>query len=154
MKNLLVIFLMSVLACAGISADNPKTSFKAKVDRIIIEKIELQDVKLSDAINKIKELCKEADPDKKGINISYIAPKDDNGKSTDPVIRNEISLTKVPLKDLLRYICDETGMSYKIDEFAIMIYPKNMAVDKMETRKYPVAPGTVDTIEKVEKDKK
>ena len=46
---------------------------------------------------------------------------------------------------------DETGMNYKVEAFSVVIYPKNMGADKMETRRYPLAPGTIDTIEKEKK---
>ena len=151
MKILISLCLLLVLALNGISADDAKGSLRAKIEKITIEKIDLQDVKLSDAINIIKDLCKKADPEGKGISISCIYPKDEKGKTFDPVIKNEINLANIPLKDLLRYICDETGMSYKIESFSVVIYPKNMTTDKMETRSFPVAPGTVDSIEKEKK---
>ncbi|HBC88078.1 MAG TPA: hypothetical protein DCZ94_14100 [Lentisphaeria bacterium] len=151
MRISIPIFLIAVFALSVNSADESKVPLRAKIEKIVIEKIDLQDARLSSAIILIKDLCKSADPEGKGINISFIAPKDDKGKAIDPVIKNEISLTKVPLKDLLRYVCDETGMNWKIDEFAVLIYPKNMALDKMETRKYPMAPGAVDIIEKEKK---
>jgi len=151
MKILISLCLLLVLALNGISADDAKGSLRAKIEKITIEKIDLQDVKLSDAINIIKDLCKKADPEGKGISISCISPKDDKGKTFDPVVKNEINLANIPLKDLLRYICDETGMNYKIESFSVVIYPKNMTTDKMETRSFPVAPGTVDSIEKEKK---
>ncbi|HCE44086.1 MAG TPA: hypothetical protein DET40_11105 [Lentisphaeria bacterium] len=151
MRILSSICLLTMLAFTGFSADDAKDALRVKIEKITIEKIELQDVKLSNAIALIKDLCKKSDPEGKGINISFIAPKDDKGKALDPVIKNEINLTNIPLKDLLRYICDETGMNYKVEAFSVVIYPKNMATDKMETRSYPVAPGTVDSIEKEKK---
>ncbi len=151
MKFLVPLCLLLALPYVSFSADDPKAAMRAKIDKITIEKIELQGVKLSEAITVIKDLCKKADPEGKGISISFIAPKDDKGKTLDPVIRNEINLAKIPLKDLLRYLCDETGMNYKVEAYSVVIHPKNMAADNMETRSYPVAPGTVD---KVEKEKK
>ena len=149
----LVLFLSHV----SISDDSSKFTMIVKVEKIKIESIELKDTKLSDAVNLIRDLCKKADPEGKGLNISFIAPKDDKGKTIDPVI-SDITLTNIPLKDLLRYVCEATGMTFKVDEFAVMIMPKKMAGDKMETRSYKVRPDVVDSIDEkdknVSKDKK
>lgn len=151
MRILIFLCLSALVAASLFSADDEKNTLRAKIGRITIEKIELQNVKLSDAIAVLRDLCKKADPEGKGINISCISPKDDKGKTFDPLIKNEINLANIPLKDLLRYICDETGMNYRIESFSVVIYPKNMATENMETRSYPLAPGTADSIEKDKK---
>lgn len=129
------------------AADEPASSARYKLETLKIENIELKDTRLSDAIALIKVLCKKADPEGKGVNISFIAPKDDKGKALDPVI-DDISLTDIPLKDVLRYVCEATGMIYRADKFTVMIFPKNMAGDKMETKTFKVSPDTFDSIEK------
>lgn len=139
---LLLVFSFSVTA-----TDEPASSVRYKLETLKIENIELKDTKLSDAIALIKALCKKADPEGKGVNISFISPKDDKGKTMDPVI-DDISLTDVPLKDVLRYVCDASGMSYRTDKFSVMIFPKNMPGDKMETRTFKIRPDTIDSIEK------
>lgn len=129
------------------AADEPASSARYKLETLKIENIELKDTRLSDAIALIKVLCKKADPEGKGVNISFIAPKDDKGKALDPVI-DDISLTDIPLKDVLRYVCEATGMSYRADRYAVMIFPKNMAGDRMETKTFKVRPDTIGSIEK------
>ncbi|MEI6420940.1 MAG: hypothetical protein WCP55_01900 [Lentisphaerota bacterium] len=140
-------YILLLLSFSLTAADESASSVRYKLETLKIEKIELKDTKLSDAIAILKVLCKKADPEGKGVNISFIAPKDDKGKILDPLI-NDISLTDIPLKDILRYVCDASGMSYRVDKFSVMIFPKKMAGDQMETRTFKIRPDTIGTIEK------
>jgi hypothetical protein len=148
MKNpFLIPYILLLLSFSLTAADKSASSVRYKLETLKIENIELKDTKLSDAIAIIKDLCKKADPEGKGVNISFIAPKDDKGKTLDPVI-DDISLTDIPLKDILRYVCDASGMSYRVDKFSVMIFPKKMDGDQMETRTFKIRPDTIGTIEK------
>jgi len=139
--------ILLLLAFSLTAADDSANSIRLKLETLKIENIELKDTKLSDAVAIIRDLCKKADPGGKGLNISFIAPKDDTGKTLDPVI-DDISLTDIPLKDLLRYVCEATGMSYRADKFSLIIFPKTMAGDKMETRTFKFRPDAVNPVEK------
>ena len=141
------ISLILLLSFSLMAADDPFSSARYKLATLKIKSIELNDTKLSDAIAIIKDLSKKADPEGKGVNISFIAPKDDKGKTLDPVI-GDISLTDIPLKDVLRYVCEATGMSYRAERSSVMIFPKNTAGDKMETRTFKIRPDAVDSMEK------
>ncbi|MCX6983859.1 MAG: hypothetical protein NT118_03765 [Lentisphaerae bacterium] len=139
--------ILLLLSFSVTAADEPASSVRYKLETLKIENIELKDTRLSDAIALIKALCKKADPEGKGVNISFMAPKDDKGKTMDPAI-DDISLTDVPLKDVLRYVCDATGMSYRTEKFSIMVFPKTMVGDNMETRTFKIRPDAVDSIER------
>jgi len=140
-------FILLLFSFSMTAADESSTSARYKLETLKVKSIELKDTRLSAAITILKDLSKEADPEGKGVNISFMPPKDDKGKTLDPVI-GEISLTDIPLKDVLRYVCEVTGMSYRADKFSVMIFPKNMAGDKMETRTFKIRPDAVDSIEK------
>jgi hypothetical protein len=139
--------VLLLLPCSLAASDEPAPSISYKIETMKIEKIELKNIKLSAAIELIKSLSKKADPEGNGINISFIAPKDEKNRRLDPVI-NDISLTNVPVKDVLRYVCEATGMTFRAVKFSVMVYPKNMDGDKMETRTFKIRPDTINSIEK------
>ncbi|MFA6291800.1 MAG: hypothetical protein WC637_08470 [Victivallales bacterium] len=140
-------FILLLLSFSLTAADEPSSSARYKLATLKIKSIELNDTKLSDAIAIIKDLSKKADPEGKGVNISFMAPKDVKGKTLDPVI-DDISLTDIPLKDVIRYVCEATGMSYRAERGSVMIFPKNKADDKMETRTFKIRADAVDSMEK------
>lgn len=140
------LFLAAISASIAVCAE----TLREKAEKTVIEEIEFKDVRLSEAVKYIKEICKKLDPAGKGFNIVLMSRKDASGQAIDPMISGEISLSKIPLTELLRYLCMNVDMNYRIDEFSIIIYPKNMAVDKFETRTYRVGPDVIRRLDDME----
>ena len=47
----------------------------------------------------------------------------------------------IPLGEAVRYICQGSGLKYKVETHAVIIASQNVAFDEMETRFYPIEAG-------------
>ena len=124
-------------------------SITAKLKQIIIPEINLRNSTVEEAVELLRLRSKELDnttldDSKKGINFVVRTPRvvdaagadagDGDaldaggglgGEAADPnaVIIPELKLNNVPLETVLKYICEEAKLRYKIDEFAVTLLP-------------------------------
>jgi len=132
----------------------------AKLNTIIIPKIDLSDSPISEAIEYLKQKSVEQDPGKKGVNIflklgsqapspaTPLAPgtTDTNaittpapaGPMTEPHVT--LTLSQVPLYVALDYLSKLSSMKLKIDPYAVSIVPLSEPTDVMLTKEYQVPP--------------
>ncbi|QTN32688.1 M56 family metallopeptidase [Akkermansiaceae bacterium] len=132
-----------------------QAGIEAKLNRIVMPRIDFEDVTLGDAIEYLRirsaELdVAEKDPARKGFNfVIQGAPgaKDDD----DPESRRipELRLRNVPIGVVLDYICNATRMAYKVDEFAIAIRPLGNA-EGADAAKPANGPGAAIIARKLE----
>lgn len=126
----------------------------AKLNTIIIPKIDLSDSPISEAIEYLKQKSRDQDPEKKGVNIflklgqtpASGAPQSTTPESGAPSVAPPtephvtISLSNVPLYVALDYISKLTNLKLKIDPYAVSIVPLSEPTDVMITREYQVPP--------------
>lgn len=100
-----------------------------KMREIIIPRIAFQDVSVDEAVDFLRmrsiELdTTEPDANKKGVNI-LITQVDAGaeGNTKSPNIK-QLDLKNISLGDTLKYICESTNMTYKIDGNAVVLSPK------------------------------
>lgn len=141
----------------------------AKLNRIIIPRIDLQDTTVREAIAFLQQRSKDLDAtadspkDRKGVNIVLKldnaapapapdpnAPPPDPNAPAPPVSGNEstkinLALTNVPLIEALRYITELSGLKYKIDPYAVSIVPLSENTTDLVTKEYRVPPGFIPT---------
>ncbi|MEY5018946.1 MAG: hypothetical protein RLZ22_34 [Verrucomicrobiota bacterium] len=134
-----------------------------KLRRIIIPRIDLEDTTVEEAIDFLRmrsiELdTLELDPTRKGVNFVVRRPKiapigaPDAGlePSQDNAISNindpgslrvkELRVRNVPIAVALQYICDQTSLRYKIDDFAVALVPNIERGEEIFTRTFTVPP--------------
>ena len=139
----------------------------AKLNRIIIPKIDLRDTTVREAVEYLKQQSKERDSstsdpkDKKGVNIVL---KLGNGAAQDPAApvpadgalapvavggnaetKITLSLTNVPLVEALRYLTELAKLKYKIEPYAVSIVPITENTLDLVTKEYRVPPGFIPT---------
>ena len=125
----------------------------AKLNSIIIPKIDLSDSPLSEAVEYLKQKSVEQDPSKKGVNIFLklaqpiaAAPDSQNTAANSPPVAAPsephvtLVLTQVPLFVALDYIAKLSNMKLKIDPYAVAVVPLTEPTDVMVTREYQVPP--------------
>jgi general secretion pathway protein D len=137
----------------------------AKLNTIIIPKIDLNDSPVSEAVEYLKQKSVEQDPAKKGVNIflklgvsaapqpaaaAPASPFPTASISTTPVApatepHVTISLTHVPLYVALQYISSLSNLKLKIDPYAVSVVPLSEATDVMVTKEYQVPPTFIPT---------
>lgn len=143
-----------------------------KLRRIVIPKIDFEDTTVEEAIDFLRlranELdITELDPTKKGINFvirrprpGAAAPVVDAGVAVGeaaglPSIVNdpgslrvkELRLRNVPLAVALKYICDQTKLRYKVDDFAVTLVPQTETGDDIFTRTFRVPPDFISSLD-------
>ena len=136
------------------------TYILAKLKSIIIPVISFEDTSVEEAIDFLRarsiELdTQELDPARKGINFVIRKPRSGGdatidaaaegatlGGGTDPgsLRIRELNLRNVPLSEALRYICDQTKLRYKVDDFAVTLVPATETDEDLFTRSFQVPP--------------
>ncbi len=137
-----------------------------KLSSIIIPRVDFEDTTVDEAIDFLRlratELdTMELDPSKKGVNFVIRRPKAaaptpgaaDTGVDAgaaptlslagpDPgTLRvSALRLKNVPLDVALKYICDQTKLRYKVDDFAVTLVPATESGDEIFTRTFRVPP--------------
>ena len=133
----------------------------AKLNTIIIPKIDLSDSPISEAIEYLKQKSVEQDPSKKGVNIflklgassapaesaSPVTPSTTTpaGPASTPASPSSephvtLALSQVPLYVALDYISKLSNLKLKIDPYAVSIVPLSEPTDILVTKEYQVPP--------------
>ncbi len=139
-----------------------------KLRRIVIPRIDFEDTTVEEAIDFLRlrasELdTTELDPTKKGVNFVIRRPRATPvgggatpeagidaaagaapalGAGGDPgTLRvKELRIRNVPLAVALKYICDQTKLRYKVDDFAVTLVPQTESGEDIFTRTFRVPP--------------
>ncbi len=112
-----------------------------KLRRIVIPRIDFEDVSLREAIeflrlNSSEFDSLELDPAKKGVNFTL---KDPTGEIGELRIR-KLQIRNSPLAVALKYICGNTKLRYQVDNFGVSFLLPTDSEEPMLTRTYDVPP--------------
>ncbi len=141
-----------------------------KLKRIVIPRIDFEDTTVEEAIDFLRlrasELdTTELDPSKKGVNFVIRRPRPgagageaggaDAGGAELPTIAGdpgamrvrELRLRNVPLAVALKYICDQTKLRYKVDDFAVTLVPLTETGEDIFTRNFRVPPDFASALD-------
>ena len=137
-----------------------------KLRRIVIPKIDFEDTTVEEAIEFLRmraaELdTTELDPARKGINFVIRRPRTvpaaggadtgldaaapaeglpTAGGDVGSLRVKELRIRNVPLAVALKYICDQTKLRYKVDDFAVTLVPQTESGEDIFTRTFRVPP--------------
>ena len=131
----------------------------AKLNSIIIPKIDLSDSPISEAVEYLKQKSVEQDPNHKGVNIflklgsQTAALTTQSTPATNPALPGAtmtstgstephitLALSHVPLYVALDYISKLCNLKLKIDPYAVSIVPLSEPTDILITKEYQVPP--------------
>jgi len=134
----------------------------AKLNRIIIPRIDLRDTTVREAVEFLKQRSRELDTStddpqgKRGVNIVLKLNPSRPDLTVPPAegptpasvggtadTRVTLSLTNVPLIEALRYLTELAGLKYKIEPYAVSIVPITENTTDLVTKKYRVPPGFI-----------
>jgi len=134
------------------ATDLAKLTVAAKLDRIIIPKISLDQVSLDDAIDFLRARAtefdtSESDPARRGVNftVNLGAPDSEIAKRVRSR-KIDLRLSQVPLSQILKYITEVTQTTYKSDEFSVIISPTGSSSDELVPRTYRVPPDFITSL--------
>jgi general secretion pathway protein D len=134
-----------------------------KLRRIVIPRIDFEDTTVEEAIDFLRMRSSELDtleldPARKGVNFVVRRPKatpigaPDAGlepgegaaipTAADPgsLRVRELRIRNVPLAVALKYICDQTKLRFKVDDFAVTLVPQTESGEDIFTRTFTVPP--------------
>jgi hypothetical protein len=126
MKKLIIAMLVVGAAFSGYSRKTvKKISFKSvaqkkleqKLKSLQIDKIEFADETPLAVFKYLRIICKKVDP--KGVGINFVFKDLDKSDK-----RVTIMLNNVPVMYVIKSICETAGLTYRIDDYAVFIYPK------------------------------
>lgn len=151
----------------AILKDEGTSAIQKKLEEIIIDHIEFEEVTIPTVVKYLKNRSKDLDPEGQGVNIflrlgtgadtgitSEEKPdeEEDEGfldeEEVDETLdesgggSSDITITMVvddiPLGEAIRYICRSGNLKYRVEKFAVVIASQDVALDELETRIYPV----------------
>lgn len=148
---------------------NQETStIQKKLNEIIIDKIDFDEVSIQAAIKYLKLRSRERDPEGKGVNIilrmstgadlSAPAPAADNAigeeaeapapepTSSSSVPTITMLVDNIPLGEAIRYICRGANLKYRIEKYAVVIATQEIPLDDLETRIYALETEAISTV--------
>jgi len=145
------------------TAAGSKDAINNKLNKIIIDKMDLEDASIREVVDFLKQKSRQLDnstddPKKKGVNIvlklasQVPAPASTDGQSaeTPPAeagvtedTKISIALKNVPLIEAVRYLTELSGLKYKIEPFAVSIIPLTENTEELVTKEYRVPPGFI-----------
>jgi len=145
------------------AATNSKDAINNKLNKIIIDRMDLDQASIREVVDFLKQKSRQLDnstddPKKKGVNIvlKLAAPSaasssvDGQSPQTPPsesgVTENtkiSIALKNVPLIEAVRYLTELAGLKYKIEPFAVSIIPLTENTEELVTKEYRVPAGFI-----------
>jgi general secretion pathway protein D len=119
-----------------------KTSIAAKLNDIILDGIDFDGVNINAAVEYISNESKKNDSSgtKTGIPIMLQLPE----QQMQLVPAITMNLDSIPVGEVIRYICQATGLKYRIEEKAVII--SSEITDVMETRFFKVRAAVINSI--------
>jgi general secretion pathway protein D len=134
-----------------------------KLNSIVIDRVDLSDSPISEAVEYLKQKSVSQDPAKRGVNIilklgsaapspvasatpaqpgaqaqTITAPATPATPAAEPHV--SLSLNHVPLYVALDYVAKLAEMKLKIDPFAVAVVPLNENTENLITKEYQVPP--------------
>ncbi len=103
----------------------------SKLESIIFPNVEFDDADINSVIRYLDRGAKRNDPEQS--NISIIAGFDSTVAATLPKVT--MSFSKIPLSEVLRYLCKSVGLKYRMEQNAVII---GMGLDDMQTEYFTV----------------
>lgn len=127
-------------AAVSMSAANGatgKAGIARKLQDIRISKVDFSGATLEEVIEYLRVRSRDLDPDKKGIDFVLGLPAD------SPLQPVSLSLIDVPVEEVLRYATEVSGVSYRVEEFAVRIVALTDTSTTLISRTFRVPPGFI-----------
>jgi hypothetical protein len=114
----IAVLLTAVLAFfLPISYTKGEDPISAKLDKIIIPKVEFIDCEIDEALDFLRKRARDLDPAGKGVNIILQVPTDFD-RSCYTVT---FSLKDIPLRDAIDYVARSVNLETKVERSAVVV---------------------------------
>ncbi len=133
--------ITSQISTGVISKSESSFGIQSKLDSIIFDTIEFDDVAIDLVIPFIRQRAKALDPLKVGVNLLLKL----TGEERPPVT---MIVSNVSLREAIRNICLAVPtLKYRIEKHAVIIASKDVPLDDVETRIYPLEQDSLSGID-------
>ncbi len=116
---------------------NGSDRIEQKLRTIIFPKVEFDGATLDEVVELLRVRSRDLDSEGKGISFVISVPPDARSK---PV---SLNLLNVPMEELLRYVSEMCGVSYKVDEHAVIFVSLSERNNAIVTRSFRVPPDFI-----------
>ncbi|OGV39867.1 MAG: hypothetical protein A2020_15725 [Lentisphaerae bacterium GWF2_45_14] len=121
-------------------AEGSKVGIFDKLNKIVFDQIDFDEASITSVITHLKQRSKQLDPD--GVGVSLILRLSEEMAKSDP--RVTMSFDQIPMSEVLRYLCQGTGLKYRVEEQAVLIGDAD--IDEMETKFFKVRAELISNI--------
>jgi hypothetical protein len=97
-------------------AQDPGYVLRRKLEQIFVPDVHFRNASVTDVVDFLAAEAKKLAPDQTQINFVWQVPPD---TKLNPVTLN---LKNVPFVDVLKYVTQLTGLKYRVDAHAVVIY--------------------------------
>lgn len=94
----------------------PAQALRRKLEELIVPEVNFREAVARDVVDFLRAESRRLDQEKVGINIVWRTPE------AAASAKVTLSLRKVPLGDVLRYVTELSGLKYRVDAYAVVIY--------------------------------
>jgi hypothetical protein len=109
--------LLSEIARARQRSDEKRLGpLERKLSELIVPEVNFREANPKDVIEFLSEETKKLNADKKPINFVWLVPEDAKLRLVS------LKLQKIPLLDVLHYVTELSGLRYRVDPHAVVIY--------------------------------
>ncbi|MEI3001185.1 MAG: hypothetical protein V8T86_09855 [Victivallis sp.] len=111
----------------------------AKMERIVFPRIEFDDMNVKSVLSYLNDRSKLYDPDKEGVSITAGF----DTATAERLGRVTMSLSRIPMSEVIRYVCQDTGLKYRVDPSGVIVGPN---VDEMQIQYFQVRGDLISSI--------
>lgn len=133
--ELSALFGARVQASAGKSGGREGIVDKLRSYRM--PKVEFQQATIVEILELLRLRSRDLDPQGKGVDFVLNVPDDSRQRQIT------LTLADVPLEEVLRYVCEAAGVSYRVEEHAVMISSLSEKNATLITRSFRVPPDFI-----------
>ncbi len=116
-----------------------RETIQRKLREMIIAQIDFSEATLGEVMEYLRVRTRDLDPTGKGVDFVNGVPAD------QPLKPISLNLREVPVEEVLRYVADIAGITYKVEEFAVRLVSLADASADIISRTYRVPPDFISS---------
>lgn len=110
---------------------------REKLRTIVLPKVDFTGVTLDEVVELLRVRSRDLDPEGKGISFIISAPPESRGSAIS------LNLTSVPFEEVLRYVGEMCGVTYKVDDHAVIFVSLSERNGALISRSFRVPPDFI-----------
>ena len=116
-----------------------RETIQRKLRELIIAQVDFSEATVGEVMEYLRVRTRDLDPSGKGIDFVNGVPAD------QPLRPISLNLREVPIEEVLRYVADMAGITYKVEEFAVRLVSLTDASADIISRTYRVPPDFISS---------